>query len=74
MNSIDHFKKAVDAVGGQTRMGKLLGVRQQLVGYWLKSAKNGVPAQHCARIEEATGVSAHMIRPDVFKAPQEVAE
>jgi DNA-binding transcriptional regulator YdaS (Cro superfamily) len=56
-------RKAVKAAGGHTALARTLGVSRQLVYYW---AENGVPAQWCLKVEHATGVSRHKLRPDVY--------
>ena len=59
------IKTAVKLAGGQSALGKTLGVSQQRVWHWLHKLQR-VPAEYCVAIEKATGVSRHELRPDVF--------
>ena len=59
------LETAIEKAGGQAALGRAIAVPQPLVWYWLHQAKH-VPAEHCAAIEEATGVSRHDLRPDIF--------
>jgi DNA-binding transcriptional regulator YdaS (Cro superfamily) len=56
---------AVNAVGGQVPLAKILGVNPSLISQWV-TGRLKVAARHCLAIESATGVSRHDLRPDVF--------
>ncbi|WP_342640919.1 helix-turn-helix domain-containing protein [Rhodoligotrophos ferricapiens] len=60
--------RAVELVGGQSRLAELIGTTQSHVWYWLTRAKRGVPGEFVLRIEEVTGgrVSRHDLRPDIY--------
>lgn len=58
---------AVASAGSQAAMGRLLGVSQPTVWKWLQSTKR-LPAEHCLAVETATGVSKHLLRPDIYPA------
>jgi hypothetical protein len=45
---------------------KKVRLTRQAVHCW---AENGVPAERCALVEEATGIPLHELRPDIFPAP-----
>ena len=62
--SIDAMTSAAKAVGSQTALAKALGCTPQYV-QWLCSTGN-VPAKHVLKIESATGVSRHQLRPDLY--------
>ena len=64
--STSALSRAIDAVGGQSALAKCIGVRQSVVHYWISGSKKGVPAEYCAAIEAATGVTREDLRPDVF--------
>jgi DNA-binding transcriptional regulator YdaS (Cro superfamily) len=64
------LKKAVLIVGSQAAMARLLGIKQPSVWAWLKGGKS-VPAEHVLKVESATGVSRHDLRPDVY--PRDLA-
>jgi len=58
---------AVDIVGGQAKLARLLGVTQPNVWHWLHKSER-VPGEYVLKIEEATGgrVSRHDLRPDLY--------
>jgi DNA-binding transcriptional regulator YdaS (Cro superfamily) len=66
MNPIE---RAVEKAGGQIALAKLTGVSYQAVQKWLRTGS--VPAERVLPIEEATGVSRHDLRPDIY--PREPA-
>lgn len=58
------MRRAIDVVGGTTRMSQLLGISKQRVSNW---AARGVPVEWCPQIEAVTdgGVRCEELRPDV---------
>lgn len=54
---------------GQLRLANAIGTTQSNVWTWLNKSKRGAPAEWVAKIEEATGVPRHELRPDLFAAP-----
>lgn len=58
------IKKAVDIAGSQSELARRIGARQGDVWKWLKGRK--VKPDLVLAIEEATGVSKHDLRPDIF--------
>lgn len=63
------LRKAVDVIGGQSALARICDVSQAAVWKWLQSAKR-LPAEHVLRVEAATGVSRHLLRPDIY--PREI--
>lgn len=61
--------RAIEEAETQAGLAKRIGVRQSHVQYWLTKSKRGVPAEWAGKIEEATGVPRHELRPDIFPAP-----
>ncbi|MDF2603590.1 transcriptional regulator [Sphingomonas sp.] len=59
------LREAIKQIGSQTATGRLLGVSQAAVWAWLNEGKV-LPAEHVLRVEEATGISRHRLRPDVY--------
>lgn len=53
-------------------VARVVGVDKATVTRW---AKRQVPAERCREVEAATGISRHLLRPDVFgpPPPQEAA-
>lgn len=57
--------EAITNAGSQAALARDIGVSQQLISYWLK--KGGVvPAEYVVKVESASGVSRHALRPDIF--------
>jgi hypothetical protein len=52
----------------KARLAKELGVSPQRVQYWYKT--NRIPAEYILKVEAATGISRHDLRPDIY--PREV--
>lgn len=48
----------------QAHLARIVGQKPQAVYRWVKTGR--VPAKHCIAIEQATGVSRHVLRADVF--------
>ncbi len=62
---MDAITSAVQAMGGQVPLAKVLGVNPSLISQWV-TGRLKVAARHCLAIEAATGISRHDLRPDVF--------
>ncbi|MPT48024.1 MAG: helix-turn-helix domain-containing protein [Sphingobium sp.] len=69
LNPLEAFKKAVEIAGSQSALARLCGVGQPAVWKWLQSAKR-LPAEYVLQVEAATGVSRHLLRPDIY--PREI--
>jgi DNA-binding transcriptional regulator YdaS (Cro superfamily) len=63
MNAIIRAVESTE--GGQAAMARLLQVSPQAVSQWVKG-KRPVPPRLALKIETATGVSRHDLRPDIF--------
>jgi len=59
------FQEAVEQAGGQSALARICDVSQPAVWKWLQSAKR-LPAEYVLRVEAATGVSRHLLRPDIY--------
>jgi DNA-binding transcriptional regulator YdaS (Cro superfamily) len=59
------LKAAVARAGSQSAFARLLGVGQPAVWKWLQSSKR-LPPQHVLAAERETGVSRHLLRPDIY--------
>lgn len=62
------LRRACEKAGGQKALADLLGVTQSMVWYWLERSTRGMPAEHVLATEEATGISRHALRPDIYPA------
>ena len=60
------MERAVEAAGGQTALGRLIGRHQTVIRYWLTT--NRPPAEQARAIERAVKgkVTAAELRPDIF--------
>jgi DNA-binding transcriptional regulator YdaS (Cro superfamily) len=58
---------AVDRIGSQSAFARALGVAQPTVWKWLQSGKR-LPAENVLTVERETGVSRHLLRPDIYPA------
>lgn len=66
------LKVAVDLMGSQDRMARLCGVKQPSVWRWLHRQRR-LPAEHVLKVEQATGVSRHDLRPDIYPIETDTA-
>lgn len=56
---------ALERAGSQSQLARICGVSQPSVWKWLQSSKR-LPAEYVLRVEAATGVSRHDLRPDIY--------
>lgn len=61
---------AVDTLRSQQAMADLCHVSQPTVWRWLNQSKR-LPAEYVLKVEAATGVSRHLLRPDIY--PRDLA-
>lgn len=59
------LEKAIIEAGGQVALATLLGIRQSHISNWKNRGKR-VPAEWVIKIEKATGVPRHELRPDLY--------
>lgn len=57
--------QAVEAAGSQSALARDVGVSSTAVWKWVQSSKR-IPAEYVLRVEAATGVSRHLLRPDIY--------
>jgi TorA maturation chaperone TorD len=55
------LERAIRSAGGVSELARRIGIAQPSVSNW-----NRVPAERVAAVEEATGVSRAVLRPDIF--------
>lgn len=65
---MDALLKAVEVVGGVSRLAEMVGVSSSAPSMW--KARGRVPVEHCAAIERATAgaVTRRDLRPDDWAA------
>lgn len=62
---LDALMKAIDELGSQAALSRLLSVAQPSVWGWVHRMKR-LPAERVLQVEAATGVSRHDLRPDIY--------
>lgn len=63
------LQRAINAKNGQLPLARAIGTSQSNVWEWLNRSRRGVPAEWVLKVEAATGVPRHELRPDIFPAP-----
>ena len=63
----ESLKAATALAGSQSALARICGVSQTAVWKWLQSGKR-LPAEHVLKVEAETGVSRHLLRPDIYPA------
>jgi DNA-binding transcriptional regulator YdaS (Cro superfamily) len=61
VNSVDF---AINAVGGMRPLARLLGISAPSVWEWRHRGQ--IPVTRVLQIERLTGVSRHVLRPDIY--------
>lgn len=57
------------AAGGPRKLAAILGISRQAVTQW-----KTVPGRHVLKVEQASGISRHQLRPDLYgPAPEKEA-
>ena len=56
---------AIEKVGSQGAMARLLGISQPAVWKWVNGGKQ-LPPEFVLAVEAATGISRHDLRPDIY--------
>ncbi|WP_156680049.1 transcriptional regulator [Sphingomonas profundi] len=59
------LRRAAELAGGQSALARICEKAQPTVWKWLQSSKR-LPAEHVLPVEAATGVSRHLLRPDIY--------
>lgn len=55
--------EAARAFGGSVKLSLAMGMSRATVSAWTR-----VPAEHVLTVERLTGVSRHLLRPDIYPA------
>lgn len=64
MNEMKALHRAIKTAGSMRELGLLIGVTGQNIAMW--KHRRSIPAQYILKIEKATGVSRHLLRPDLY--------
>ena len=59
------LKQALAKAGTQERFARICGVKPPTVSYWLKH-RMPLPGHYVLKVEAATGISRHLLRPDFY--------
>jgi DNA-binding transcriptional regulator YdaS (Cro superfamily) len=54
-------RRAIEIAGGMRALARAIGIRHQGISKWTK-----VPATQALAVEKATGISRHVLRPDIY--------
>lgn len=65
ISPFEALQKALALAGTQMEFARICGVKQPTVSYWLKH-RRPLAAQCVLRVEAATGISRHLLRPDIY--------
>ena len=57
--------QAIDALGSQSELARVCEVSPTAVWKWVQSSKR-LPGNYVLRVEAATGVARHHLRPDLY--------
>jgi len=68
MSTTEALRTAISRAGSQAKLADGLGVGQTAISNWLNRQKR-VPAERVLAVEQLTGVSRHMLRPDLYPEP-----
>lgn len=60
------MRRAIEAAGSEAELARRIGVSRQAIPQFKRC-----PPKRVAQISEATGVPKHVLRPDLYDAPQE---
>lgn len=59
------LQQAVKAAGSQSALARTVGISHTAIWKWVQVSKR-VPPEYVLRVEAATGVSRHDLRPDIY--------
>lgn len=74
MTPYESLIKAKDIAGGQQQLADICGVVQSAVWKWINIIGQVPKGEYVIRIEAATGISRHDLRPDIYPREVEVKE
>lgn len=60
------LEEAIEKAGGQSAMARVCGVTQPTVWGWINTGRKILPAEYVLAVEGATGLSRHVLRPDLY--------
>lgn len=69
---LEGLDAAIRVAGGAKALADQLGLVKSAIGNWRRRS-GGVPPKHVPAVSRKTGLPPHVLRPDLFDAPQPVA-
>jgi DNA-binding transcriptional regulator YdaS (Cro superfamily) len=63
------LQKAIETAGGATRLAEKIGLSSMAISHWKHRHKGAVPSSHVLPVYQATGVTPHELRPDLYPNP-----
>lgn len=70
LTPFEALNDAVTRAGSQSAIARICGVSQTAVWKWLQSGKR-LPAEYVLPVEAETGVSKHLLRPDIYPVDEQ---
>jgi len=70
METTTALRNAIESVGGTVALARSVGTPHYNVSKWLR---RGVPPAFVLKVEQASGVSRHDLRPDIFGPAERAA-
>lgn len=64
-SELDALKSAIAHLGSQPALARLCNVSQPAVSNWVNKIGR-IPPEHVLKVEAATGISRHDLRPDIY--------
>lgn len=64
-------ERVIQAYGGASALARRLGISRNAVSDWRRNGR--VPEDRVEQIKEVTGLSEHLIRPDLYPVPDQGA-
>jgi DNA-binding transcriptional regulator YdaS (Cro superfamily) len=65
---MDFIQTAADIVGSRSNLARVFGVSRSCITQWQRRKR--IPASRVIEFEKITGISRHVLRPDIFGEAQ----
>ena len=64
-HSASAVDRAIEKAGGASAVARAFGISPQAVGQWKR-----IPAERVLALEALSGISRHLLRPDIYPATE----
>lgn len=61
--------KAINKAGSAMKLAEMLGISAMAISHWKRRYEGLIPSSHVLPIYQATGVTPHELRPDLYPNP-----